>query len=225
MIETVTQHLTTLAERVPLQIYIFLGAIVEELVAPIPSPLVMSLAGSIANAQGRGIGYLLLLSLVGSTAKTLTTLVFYFLGDKAEDVIIPRFGKFLGVTHDDLEHFGEHFQGSWKDIITLSVIRAIPVMPSTPVSLVCGVLKITMKRYLLATFCGFYLRDLFFIILGYMGISAYSSLMEGIDSIESIILVVMVLLTASILAYLYWKRRQGHPAKWFRFGGRKERNQ
>lgn len=215
MIDSIITALEHFSQTVPLPLFIFFGAIVEEIVAPIPSPLVMALAGTIAAARNFGIPYVLFLSLIGSAGKTLGACVFYVLGDKIEDVVTPRFGRFFGVTHQELEHFGDHFTGTWKDEIVLGFLRSIPVMPSTPISLVCGALKIRWKSFLLATFCGFYLRDLFFLMLGFMGFAAYEDVMSGIDTAETVMKIVIVGGALLLLGYLYYRRMKGHPAKWF----------
>jgi membrane protein DedA with SNARE-associated domain len=215
MIDSIITWLEHFSQTVPLPLFIFCGAIIEELIAPIPSPLVMALAGTIAAAQQWGVPYILFLSLIGSAGKTLGACIFYVLGDKIEDVLTPRFGKFFGVTHDDLEQCGSHFTGTWKDELVLTFLRSIPVMPSTPISLVCGALKIKWKSFLLATFCGFYLRDLFFLMIGFTGFAAYKDLMSGIDTAETVMKIVVVGGALLILAYLYYRRVQGNPAKWF----------
>lgn len=216
MVQSVITWLENAAQAVPLPVFVLVGGIIEEIIAPIPSPLVATLAGSIASAQHLGIPYLLWICALASIAKTVGAWLFYVLGDKLEDVAIPRFGKYIGVRHDDLEHFGAHFKGTWKDDMILLILRSIPVMPSTPVSLVCGILKINLRTFLVATYLGFYVRNLTFMFLGYTGLAAAGSLMEGIDTAETVLKIVIVLAAAAILGWLYWKRRTGHPARWLK---------
>ncbi|MCC6711073.1 MAG: hypothetical protein IT416_01840, partial [Candidatus Pacebacteria bacterium] len=63
--------------QVPVTWFIFVGALVEELVAPIPSPLVMMLGGSIAAGQGSPLLFILFLALIGALSKTLGSLLIY----------------------------------------------------------------------------------------------------------------------------------------------------
>lgn len=214
MLESVITWLESTAQAVPLPYFVLFGGIVEEIIAPIPSPLVSTLAGSIAGSQGHSIPYLLGICVLATIAKTLGAWLFYVLGDKLEDIVIPRFGKVIGVSHDDLEHFGEHFKGTWKDEVILIVLRSIPVMPSTPISVVCGILKINMRTFIIATFIGFYVRNLTFILLGFTGIAAIGSLMEGLDMAETIMKLLIVLGGGSVIGWLYYKRRTGNPSRW-----------
>ncbi len=214
MIETISLWLQGLANTVPLELFAIIGSLTEELIAPIPSPFVNVLAGSITRAQGLGVPTLLWICFLSSITKTAATWVFYFLGDKLEDAVIPRFGKYIGVKQADLENFGKHFQGGWKDDVILFVLRSIPVMPSSPVSLICGILKINIRTFFLATLCGFFVRNLFFAWLGYTGSGVASSLLHGFESAESILTAVIILLIVVVLGWLYWKRRKSHPGTW-----------
>lgn len=214
MFQGVIAWLEQAAQAVPLPVFVMVGGIVEEIVAPIPSPLVSTLAGSITATQQLGIPYLLWVCVLATLAKTIGAWLFYVLGDKLEDVAVPRFGKYIGVKHEDLEHFGGHFKGTWKDEVILLVLRSIPVMPSTPISLVCGILKINLRTFLVATYIGFYIRNLTFMLLGYTGLAAMGSLMEGIDTAETVLKLLIVLGGVGILGWLYWKRHSGHPARW-----------
>lgn len=212
MLTSVIQWLEQLAQSVPLPLFVMVGGIVEEIVAPIPSPLVSTLSGGIVRAQQLGVPYLLWICLLATFAKTVGAWLFYILGDKLEDLAVPRFGKYIGVEHQDLEKFGAHFKGTWKDELTLLIIRAIPVMPSTPISLLCGILKIRTRTFLLATFIGFYVRNLTFMLIGYTGLSAAESLMNGLDTAETILKIVIVGGVAAVIGWLYWKRKKGHAA-------------
>lgn len=216
MFEAVVLWLKDIAAVVPLPVFVTVGGIVEEIVAPIPSPLVATLAGSITASQEQGVIYLLLLCAVATVAKTIGASIFYVLGDKLEHLAVPRFGKYIGVTHSDIETLRARLSGTWKDEVTLLIIRSIPVMPSTPVSLVCGILKVKFRVFLFTTYVGFYIRNMVFFTLGYTGLSAAESLMTGLDTAETILKIAMVLLAVIVIGWLYWKRRTGSPLTWLK---------
>ncbi len=218
MFHSIIVWLEQMAQAVPLPVFVMIGGIVEEIIAPIPSPLVATLAGSITSAQQMGVPYLLWICLLASIAKTVGAYIFYVIGDKLEDVAVPRFGKYIGVSHEDLERFGKNFKGTWKDGIILLLLRSIPVMPSTPISLLCGILKISTRTFLVSTLIGFYIRNLCFMLLGYTGLAAMGSLMEGIDTAETFFKILIVGGVGAILAWLYWKRVTGDPSQWLRRG-------
>ena len=214
MFASIIHWLEAMAQSVPLPLFVFVGGIIEEIIAPIPSPLVASLAGSIAASQELGLSGLALVCVVATIGKTLGATVFYFLGIIFKDLAVPRFGKYVGVTQNDIESFGKHFNGSKRDIFMLIVIRAIPVMPSTPISLLCGTLDINAKTFFSATLAGFYIREMTFMLIGYTGLSAVESLMSGIDTAETVLKVVIVAGAVGVLGYLFWKRTKSNPAGW-----------
>ncbi len=196
------------ADYLPLELSSFLGGLVEEVIAPIPSPFVMAAVGSAAYAQNKAFIVLAWLALLGSAGKTIGAWFIYFVADKMEDVVIEKFGKFLGVSHEQVEAIGKKMKGNWKDLLALFVLRALPVVPSSPVSAVCGIIKVEMRIYLIATFAGNFFRNFFYIYVGYSGIAALQSMMSGLDNLESVVQILIFGSLAACVAWIYWKRYQ-----------------
>lgn len=213
---TLEQLLVAWAHVVPLELFAFVGSVIEELVAPIPSPLVMATAGTIARAQGRTWLYLGLIALISAVSKTLGCIFFYFFADKAEDLISKKLGWFLGFSHKDIENIGRHFNGTRKDDVVLIFLRAFPIMPSTPISLVCGFIKLSFRTYVQSTLIGAFIRSSIFLYLGYSGLEIYRSLLEGIDSAQSLMNILIAVVLAGILGFLYYKRGKGDLLEWLR---------
>jgi len=201
--------LESLAQQVPVTWFVFIGALVEEIIAPIPSPLVMMLGGSIAASQGSTVLFLLLLALIGALSKTLGSLVIYVLADKAEDVLINKFGKFLGVSHSDTEGLGKYLGNGKRDDIAIFLMRAIPVIPTAPVSVIAGLIKINLKTYLLSTFLGLVVRNMIYLYLGYTSLGTLESLGEGFDSLEKVGYLILSVFAGLALLWMYRKRQQG----------------
>jgi membrane protein DedA with SNARE-associated domain len=194
------------AQKVPVEIFTFAGAFIEEVLAPIPSPLVMTLAGSIAQAQEALFPFLMWLALVGAVGKTIGSWIIYVISDKAEDIMIKTFGKFIGVSHKEIESIGKHFYGDWRDDLILTIARALPIMPTAPVSIACGVIKMNMRSYLVGTFFGTYLRNVMYLWLGYASLASFESIMTGLDTLESLVQVLMVAGLLVVLAVIYSRR-------------------
>lgn len=207
MFDSITQTVLSLSQQVPLELFTFIGSFIEEVLAPIPSPIIMTATGSIAAAQEKAMAYLLILSIIGSVGKTLGAVLVYFIADKAEDILVGKLGRFIGVSHAEIEQLGKRFKGTWKDVILLTFLRALPIMSSAVVSVCSGVVKIRMRIYLVATFLGTIIRDFFYLYVGYTGIEALHNLVEGFDSIESIIQAFIALLIVVLIGWIYWKRR------------------
>jgi membrane protein DedA with SNARE-associated domain len=116
-----------MSTSVPLPIFITVGAALEEIIAPIPSPLVMTLAGSLSASAAQPLSYLFYLAIIGSLAKTAASYVVYVISDKAEDVVLTKFGRFLGVSHKEVEKFGAQLSGGWTDNLVMLALRAHPL--------------------------------------------------------------------------------------------------
>lgn len=200
--------ITKSTEFLPLEISSLLGGFIEEVVAPIPSSFVMITLGSVAFARSKGWFFLLWLSFLGSVGKTFGAWIIYYLADKLEDIIVGKFGRYLGVSHQEVEDIGKRFKGGWKDTFVLFLLRATPVVPSAAISVVSGLIKINLRMYLVATLAGNVFRCLIYIYIGYAGISAYQSLLSGFDSFKSIIQFLLFLLLTGSFGWLYYKRKR-----------------
>ena len=202
----VEQTLVSYADKVPLELFTLVGTFVEEVIAPIPSPLMMTTAGSIAALQGKAMSYLLVLSVIGAVGKLFGAWILYFFADKAEDIVLGRFGKLLGVSHADVEKVGKHLKGGRKDYLILTVLRALPIIPSSVVSVGSGILKINLKTYLVTTFIGTIIRDFVFLYFGFVGVSAFEGYIKGFESVESMIQIAVAAVLIIFVGYMYYRR-------------------
>ncbi|MGI5827863.1 MAG: DedA family protein [Patescibacteria group bacterium] len=207
--EDLLNVLLSFANKVPIELYAIIGPFAEEIVSPIPSPFVMASAGSIAAAQNKALIYLAWLALLGAFGKTIASWILYFAADKAEDVVVGRFGKFIGISHKEVEDLGRHFNGGWRDNVIIFFARFIPIIPSSPISVVCGAIKINVWTFISSTFLGTIFRNMFYLYFGYAGLNAYESTLKGLDSAESVVQIVMVVAVAVVLVWLYYKRSKG----------------
>lgn len=207
MFESITTSLVAWAQVVPLEIFTFIGSFIEEVLAPIPSPIIMTASGSIAAAQEKALWYLLILSLIGAAGKTIGAVLVYFIADKVEDILVGSFGKFIGVTHAEVEALGKKFKGGWRDFLLLFFLRALPIMSSAVVSVCSGVVKINLRTYIVTTFLGTIIRDFFYLYVGFTGIEVLHNLVEGFDSIESIIQALVAVLIVVFIGWIAWKRK------------------
>ena len=121
-IQTFINYLNELSGVVPLPVFTFFGALIEEIIAPIPSPVVITLAGSLAAVANYSFIYLILLALTGSVGKTIGAYVIYYISDKAENVIIQKFGRFIGVTQKDVERISTKLNSGKRDDLVLFLL-------------------------------------------------------------------------------------------------------
>lgn len=214
------------ALHLPLEAFVFLGSFLEEVVSPIPSALIMGVAGSVALMREEPLWFLLLLAAIGNVGKTLGAWFYYFLGDKLEDLFIPKAKKWFGISHQDLENIGKRFVGHhWKDGGVLFLLRLLPPFPTTPVSITAGIIKMDLRVFLLATYAGNFFKDLLYLYIGYAGIAKLHTLWRHIDDVKLVVDVAVLLIIALFLFILYTERGRGKAlyhrfceqlAEWFK---------
>ncbi len=208
MFDYLEQTLISFSDKIPVEFFAFFASIIEEIVAPIPSPAVMIVTGSIASARELSLGYLLILVVLGASGKLTGSLIVYYISDKVEDRLSGVIEKFFGVKHEDIESFGEKFSGGWRDYMTLSLLRALPFVPSALVSIGSGILKIPIKIFIISTFIGSLVRDFIYMYFGYAGISILGDIIHNSESIESLVQMIVLLLIFAGLAFMYYKKRK-----------------
>jgi len=214
MFENLILHLKLLSEQIPVGLYALVGGFIEELIAPIPSPLIMTTAGSVLRLQEQGIAALFLVSFLAAFGKTIGSWIIYVVANKSEDLIMLRFGKFLGVTQQDIKNIGKRFDNTWKDDVLLVLLRAVPFIPGAPVAVVCGIVKLNPKRYLRSTLAGTFLRSLVFGFIGYNGLAAYQAIISRFDTIETAGAILFVVFVLALLVWLYSLRKSGGIQGW-----------
>ncbi len=204
--EKFLSSLHTLSEQVPLPVFTSVGGLIEELIAPIPSPLVMTTAGSIALDQEQTAFYIVVISLFAAVGKTIGAIIIYYFADKAEDLVLTKFGKFLGITHREVESFGKRFNNTWKDDVVLFLLRAIPVFPGAPVAAVAGLIKINMRTYIQSTFLGVWVRSMIFGYIGYFGLSQLSEVVASAEDVGKVLFFIAV----GITCYVIFQKKRDH---------------
>jgi len=208
MIDFFISTLESWADVLPLPWFVFLGAMIEEIIAPIPSPIVMTLAGSFAEANNQGFLYLFFLALVGTAGKTIGCYVVYWIARTFENVVTDKFGKFIGITDKQVDKISAKLGNGWKDSVAIFMLRATPIIPTAPVSIVAGLIKLDLKTYLVSSAAGVFVRNIFYLYLGYTSLGAIQKINDNLDSLESIGYGIILLMIGAIVIYIYKKKQE-----------------
>ena len=198
------------ALMVPLPWFVFFGSALEELVSLIPASLVMGLAGSVSLVRGYDIFYLMFLAFIGNIGRLLGAYLYYWLGDRLEDILIPYVKKFLGVGHEEVEGLGQRFSGHhYRDGVALFFMRVTPFFPVTITSIACGVIKMNLKVYLTASFLGNFCKDFLFLTVGYIGLASMKQAWKPVQDYKWYVDVSVAALIVALLVTLYLHRGRG----------------
>lgn len=186
---------------------VFVGVIIESVIVPIPSPLIIMGAGFVLiSAELKFLEALMpiLVQIVlpGSVASTLGAYIGYGIGYFGGKPLVERWRGFLGFSWSDVEAMERRFQGGRVNT-SIFFLRALPVFPLSVISAAAGLLRLPIKQFSLWTFYGTIPRCLF---LGYLGWGlgeTYQSIAKGIDRAESIVSGILIL---AIFAAIIWLR-------------------
>ncbi len=187
--------------QIPVELVVFFGSIIEEIFPPLPSPLLLIITKIATYNQEFTIPYILLLTSIATFGKTVGSYFIYVLADKSEDLFLGKFGKWLNISHKSVENIGRRFNGSWKDIIILIFLRAIPIIPTTPLSFVCGIINLNIRTFIVSAFIGSFIR--IFLLL-YLGVATYRSLISNTNNAIEVLLVFVIV---CLIGWFYYKRK------------------
>jgi membrane protein DedA with SNARE-associated domain len=130
-------------------------------------------------------------------------LISYY-GGKA---LVVRFQRFLGVDWNEIEKLEKRFHGK-KEALSIFLSRAIPVFPISLVSIFAGLLRIPVKPFTLYTLLGSIFRCLFLGFFGWWIGATYEKVATHLDSMETIISILMLIGMGVVFGFLYYKFRR-----------------
>ncbi len=168
---------------------VFGAGFIEEVVAPIPSSLVLLMSGffflsgewSLALVSDLFIRVVLPGSL-GITLGSLFVYGFVYFFGKA---FIDRWGKYIGLSWESVLKVQEKLARGAGDEVTLFVLRIIPVVPSVAINALSGLIQMPLLRYITITFFGTVIRATVLGIIGWRAGAFYTYYAEVIGVIEN----------------------------------------
>ncbi len=182
---------------------IFLAMLIEGLITPIPSEMILPFAGSLA-AHGRLS--LPLVILVASVATMLGSGGAYWLGLRLGRPFVLKWGRYLFLDAADLDRAERWFR-RWG---TLGVFLANCAPGSRSIAAYpAGAGRMPFLPFLLATFGGALVWNSVLTVAGYFLVDAWVQLL---DTFELIDLVALVAILAGIGGWIYYKKRLGAAA-------------
>ncbi|MGH7797010.1 MAG: DedA family protein [Candidatus Binatia bacterium] len=186
---------------------VFVGVIIESVIVPIPSPLIIMGAGFVLISADLSFVQALLpitlqIVLPGSIASTLGAYVGYAIGYFGGKPLVDRWKKFLGFSWNDVEALERRFQTGQVNT-TIFFLRALPIFPLSVISAAAGLLRLPIGQFSLWTFYGTIPRCLFLAYLGWGLGETYQGIAKGIDKAEGIVSGILIL---SIFGVIIWLR-------------------
>lgn len=193
-------------------ISVFIGVLIESVIIPIPSPLVIMGAGailippelSLSAALGRIVSHIVL---PGSIGSTVGAFIGYGLGFWGGKPAIERLKRFLGFTWQDVQAMEGRLARRHAGVVLL-LLRAVPVVPLSLISIAAGLIRWPIASFTGWTWLGSIPRCL---LLGYLGWAtgdAYHGLAHRMDRVESLVSGVIVVTSLVLILWLRQRLRR-----------------
>ncbi len=210
MVSEITQWIMELM-RAHGQLSVFIGVMIEQIIVPIPSPLIIMGAGAILIPSGLSIPQafvqiLWTIVLPGTIASTLGSYIGYLISYYGGKALVIRFQRFLRVDWAEIEALERRFRGK-KEAWSIFLARAIPVFPISLVSIFAGLLRIPLRLFTIYTFWGSIFRCFFLGFFGWWMGTTYVKAATHLDSAETIVSMLMLMGMGAVFLYLYYRFR------------------
>lgn len=208
MFSALEQQLLALAHIVPLELFVLIASFIEEVIAPIPSPSIMVMAGSAALIQNYTHEGLATLVVLASVGKTLGGLTMYWIASRLKDFALSTPHRYIPVTKADIDTFAQKFTGSFRDYLLYILFRSVPIIPSVILSFGSGVIRLPLRLFIIGTFIGTLVRDTFYILVGYQGTEYIRTLLSTTERTESVVQILIGIGVLIGIGYLFIQKRR-----------------
>ncbi len=187
---------------------VFFASIAEELISPIPSSVVQMFSGVIlfsgVDFSWQSIGWFLLsVSIPAAVGVTIGSLPYVWLSRKYGIAVIDRWGKWAGVTMDDIRSLESKFKKTAWDDVVFVLLRAFPVIPSIALAIYGGIIEMSWWRYILLSCIGVFIRATAIGIIGWAFGNTLESVSSGVNLFENIGLVLTIVLVGG---WFVWRK-------------------
>ena len=143
---------------------VFVAALVETIIPPIPTLAVFPTAGFLASQEGFSLLSVIPLIILGALGATIGTTAIYLIALKLGRIILLRYLKFLKISEKKLERVETWFEKYGDKAVFLG--RMIPVMREM-ISVPAGLLGMKFPKFILYTFAGSLVWSTATILAGY----------------------------------------------------------
>lgn len=187
---------------------VFIGVIIESVIVPIPSPLIIMGAGAIlidpAYSPTTAVGPIIMkIVLPGAVASTLGAYFTFLLAYWGGKPMIDKLHGLLGFGWDDVLSMEKRLLGRVNLMIFL--LRALPIVPLSLISAAAGVLRLPPLKFGIWTLLGSLPRCLILGWLGFLMRDTYKGFAEHLNKAETL---VSALIVIGAVSFILWLRRR-----------------
>jgi membrane protein DedA with SNARE-associated domain len=173
---------------------------IESACIPLPSEIIMPLSGWMLIAdKGLGVEYVVLAGLCGAVGNVIGSVIAYWVGAWGGRPFLHRYGKYVLVSHHDIEVADRWFDRYGDQIVFLS--RLLPAV-RTFISFPAGIARMKMGKFLLYSFLGSFPWSVGLAYGGYLLGQNWERIREVMRPFDIPILVIFL----ALVAFFIWRR-------------------
>jgi len=177
---------------------------IENIFPPIPSEVILPLAGSLAL---EGSFTLAGITVVGALGSVAGAFIFYAIGRALGEArireLLRRYGRWLLLSEDDFDKALSWFNRYGEPVIFFG--RMVPIVRSL-VSIPAGIAKMRLGRFGFYTAIGTGLWSFVLALAGYLLGQSWPVVSEWISRYEKVVLGLAVIVVAAFIASRLWQR-------------------
>ena len=183
---------------------VIFGVIIEEIIVPIPAPVVPMAAGFIvvqATTLPQALVEIIFLIVIpASLASMISSYFVYGIAYFGGKPVLEKYGYLLDVSWEEAKELEEKF-ASGKQHYYVALFRAIPIVPLSLVSGGAGLFRMEWKRYGLWTLIGMIPRTFILALAGWYLKDSFMTVASYIDNLSTLVLLATGGLVGAFLFY------------------------
>ncbi|MCL4341193.1 MAG: DedA family protein [Candidatus Thermoplasmatota archaeon] len=172
---------------------IFFLMLLEGLLLPIPSEVVMAFGGYLAFSSGlpdiMGVPAFIILLIVGSLGNVAGAYLAYMLGDYGGIPLIMKYGKYVMLDEGSIRKTHEWFLRYGP--VSVFLTRLVPIF-RTFISIPAGIAKMNRTSFLLLTLAGSLIWDSLLIYLGYVLGPHWNTILSFFDEYQYVAIGILI---------------------------------
>ncbi len=154
---------------------VFLAALLETIIPPIPTMAVFPTAGFIASQNGLSVIEAILLGIVGGLGASIGSTIIYLIALKLGRTALLKYLSKVRVSEKKLDKVERWFEKYGDKAVLFG--RMIPVFREM-ISIPAGLLKMSIKKFLIYTILGSCAWGVTMVLIGYFfGLAAFEAIL------------------------------------------------
>ena len=167
---------------------IFLLMIMESMILPVPSELVMPFAGFLIASGEMNFWMIIIFATLGSLVGSLIS---YYLGKYGGNKLVLKYGNYFLLNEEHLKKTEKWF--SKKGELTIFIGRFIPIVRHI-ISIPAGIGKMNLKKFMIYTLIGAGIWNAFLTYIGFILGNNWERIQEYSDYVSFGVLGILVIL-------------------------------